>query len=198
MEQIVRYFPGLSEASRAQLAQLGSLYAQWNARINVVSRADIGSLYEHHVLHSLAIAKAVSLSGRVLDLGTGGGFPGIPLAILLPQVRFVLIDGTGKKVRVAKAVAEAVGLTNVVCLHRRAEELRGERFDAVVTRGVAPLPELVRWARPLTTWLIALKGGDLGSELQALHGVRGIETWAVSDFFREPFFEEKQVVSVLL
>lgn len=198
MESILRYFPHLSERQRRQLAQLGGLYEEWNARINVISRADISCLYEHHVLHSLAIAKAVQLKGQVLDLGTGGGFPGIPLAIVLPEVNFTLIDGTGKKVRVAQEVAEAIGLTNVGCKHMRVEEMRGEHFDAVVTRGVAPMAELVKWVKPISTWLIALKGGDLTDELHALQHAKSIDTWPVSSVFCEPFFAEKQIVSVCL
>ena len=145
MEQILKYFPHLTEQQRQQLAALDALYRDWNAKINVISRKDIDNLYEHHVLHSMAIGKALRFkpATTVLDFGTGGGFPGIPLAILFPDVKFKLIDGTGKKIRVATEVAQAIGLNNVVAEHLRGEEEKG-KFDFVVTRAVMPLPDLVK------------------------------------------------------
>lgn len=199
---VSEFFSQLSPAQCESLGRLEGLYREWNQRINVVSRQDIDNLRVHHVLHSLSIVLAgLPLGQRVLDLGTGGGFPGIPLAIACPQVRFTLIDGTAKKVRVAQAVADALGLANVECRHQRVEEMRGERFDTVVTRGVAPLAQLVRWTRPLAPALIALKGGMAAAEELA---------WAVGAGHRcqatpvslllpdEPYFSEKTIIHVML
>ena len=174
MEVLLRYFPTLTDRQQEQFAALGSLYPEWNAKINVISRKDIDNLYEHHILHSLAIAKAVMFRAgtSVLDLGTGGGFPGIPLAILFPDSRFRLIDGTGKKIRVAAEIASAIGLTNVEAVQRRGEKER-ERFEFVVSRAVMPLPDLVRLVRKnisstqknaLPNGLLCLKGGNLEGE----------------------------------
>ena len=145
MEQILKYFPEISETQQRQFAALYDLYADWNAKINVISRKDIENLYEHHVLHSLAIAKAIRFrpGTKILDFGTGGGFPGIPLAILFPECSFKLIDGTGKKIRVATEVAKAIGLKNCFPTHLRGEEEKGA-YDFVVSRAVMPLPETVR------------------------------------------------------
>jgi 16S rRNA (guanine(527)-N(7))-methyltransferase GidB len=210
MDTIRKYFPALSEKQYAQIEQLMPLYQTWNAQINVVSRQDIDNLLERHILHSLAIAKVIQFKpgSHVLDLGTGGGFPGIPLAILFPETQFVLIDGTGKKIHVVQQVAEAVGLENVEALHVRGEELkRSGQFDFVVTRGVATLDKLLLWSQKffkkkhmhaLPNGLLALKGGDMHAEILMLPG-RGrdyAEVFPIRDFFREPFFEEKNVVYV--
>lgn len=202
MECMLNYFPNLTAEQSDRLGRMGDLYAQWNERINVISRRDIDNLYVHHILHALAIAKApLSLGDRVMDLGTGGGFPGLPLAIMYPTVQFTLIDGTAKKIRVAEAVAGALGLKNVVCRHQRAEELRGERFDCVVTRGVAPLPQLLRWTQPLAPRLIALKGGLAAKEetAQAEQAGHNCQTIPISQLFPdEPFFAEKFIIHITL
>lgn len=184
------------------LGRLEGLYRQWNQRINVISRQDIDNLYVHHVLHSLTIAlSGLPLGARVLDLGTGGGFPGIPLAIVCPQVHFTLIDGTAKKVRVAQAVADALGLANVACRHQRAEQISGERFDTVVTRGVASLMQLIRWASPLAPSLIALKGGK-AAETEVAQAVRAghcCQVMPVSQLLPdEPYFAEKTIIHVTI
>jgi 16S rRNA (guanine527-N7)-methyltransferase len=210
MELIRRYFPELSEAQQARFDRLEALYTEWNARINVISRQDIENLAERHVLHSLAIARAFTFQpgAQVLDLGTGGGFPGIPLAIYFPEVQFNLIDGTGKKIQVVREVAAALELGNVVAEQARAEELRGiGAFDFVVTRGVAPLDKLLLWSQRLLrrrqlhaypNGLIALKGGKLDAEIAALpgHGRDYTEVFAIHQWFDRPFFEEKFVVYV--
>jgi 16S rRNA (guanine527-N7)-methyltransferase len=151
LEIVLQYFADFSPAQLRQLAALEDLYKEWNAQINVISRKDIDSLYEKHVLHSLAIAAAFDFppGGEIIDIGTGGGFPGIPLAIFYPQTRFHLVDSIGKKIKVVEAVAAAVGLTNITTQHGRAEEIKNRRFDAAVSRAVAPLKELWTWARPL-------------------------------------------------
>lgn len=199
MERIRHYFPLLTDGQMAALGRLGELYAYWNARINVISRADISHLYEHHVLHSLSLAKVFTPSPgqRVLDLGSGGGFPGIPLAIVWPQAQFTLIDGTRKKITVAQTVAKELGLTNAECRAQRAEQLRGETFDLVVTRGVATLPQLVKWAQPLAPRLLALKGGNVEEEI--IHSGRErlrVEVKAISQWFGEPWFQEKKIIDV--
>lgn len=202
MEQILNYFPDLSDSQRQQLAALDALYRDWNAKINVISRRDIDNLYEHHVLHSLAIAKAVHFrpGTTVLDFGTGGGFPGIPLAILFPETRFTLIDGTAKKIRVATEVAAAIGLHNVTALHRRGEEERG-KYDFVVSRAVMPLPDLVKIVRKnisktqhnaLPNGIIVLKGGDVQAETHPFKNI--IELTDISQWFREEWFKEKHVI----
>ena len=184
MQLITTYFPDLTARQLEQYAALDALYHEWNAKINVISRKDIDNLYEHHVLHSLAIAEVIRFrpGSRVMDLGTGGGFPGIPLAIMFPDVHFHLIDSTGKKIRVCDAVVEATGLTNVSTQHGRAEEVRfAEKFDFVVSRAVMPLADLVRIARPhisrtmrnaLPNGVIALKGGELEHEAAAVGGTK--------------------------
>ncbi|MEG1543989.1 MAG: 16S rRNA (guanine(527)-N(7))-methyltransferase RsmG [Tannerellaceae bacterium] len=196
------YFPELSETQTAQFAALYDLYADWNAKINVISRKDIGNLYLHHVIHSLGIVKMLNFKegSAVMDLGTGGGFPGIPLAILFPNVQFHLVDSIGKKIKVGQAVAEAIGLSNVTFRHCRAEEEK-QKFDFVVSRAVMPLADLVKIIRKniskvqqnaLPNGLICLKGGELEHEIlpfrnQAL-------SLNLSSYFNEEYFETKQVV----
>ena len=203
---IFKYFPNLTEKQRAQVEQLEALYRDWNAKINVISRKDIDNLYEHHVLHSLGIARIIRFKPgtRVLDIGTGGGFPGIPLAILFPETEFKLIDSIGKKVKVAQAVAEAIGLENVVCEHRNVVEERA-RYDYVVSRAVMTAPELVKLIskkvhheqhNALPNGLLCLKGGDLEEELRPF-GSR-CDQWDLSQFFEEPFFETKKAIYITL
>ncbi len=202
MELITKYFPHLSERQQSQFRQLDELYRDWNAKINVISRKDIDNLYEHHVLHSLAIAEYVSFrpGTRVMDLGTGGGFPGIPLAILFPEVHFHLVDSTKKKILVCTEVARALDLQNVTTRWCRAEEERN-KFDYVVSRAVMPLEDLVKICRKnvstemknaLPNGLICLKGGELAGETYPLRHVA--EVVAVSDYFSELYFETKKIV----
>ena len=202
MNEILKYFPDLTERQQAQMAALYDLYADWNQKINVISRKDIEHLYEHHVLHSLAIARFVKWKEgtKVLDFGTGGGFPGIPLAIALPHCRFRLIDGTGKKIRVAQEVIKATGLTNCEAVHRRGEEERGH-YDFVVSRAVMPLPDLVKIVRKnmakesrnaLPNGILCLKGGNLEGELQPFRKI--VDTAELSQWFSEEWFKEKNVI----
>ncbi|MBO6188026.1 MAG: 16S rRNA (guanine(527)-N(7))-methyltransferase RsmG [Prevotella sp.] len=202
MEQILKYFPQLTEKQRQQLQQLDALYHDWNQKINVISRKDIDNLYEHHVLHSMAIAKMVNFRDgtRILDFGTGGGFPGIPLAILFPECQFKLIDGTGKKIRVAQEVVTAIGLKNCQPQHLRGEDERGH-YDFVVSRAVMPLPDLERIVRKniakqqhnaLPNGILCLKGGDLQAELQPFRHI--VETVELSQWFSEPWFKEKNII----
>lgn len=206
MELITKYFPSLTDRQRQCFEQLGPLYREWNDKINVVSRKDIEQLYEHHVLHSLSIAKVLSFKpgAHVLDLGTGGGFPGIPLAILFPETQFLLIDGTRKKISVVQEVAQSLELHNVTAQHLRAEELKG-KFDFVLSRGVAPLDQLAQWSfrliaekqrHALPNGILALKGGNLRTEIKALPKGTYSELFAISDYFDEPFFHEKYIVYV--
>jgi 16S rRNA m(7)G-527 methyltransferase (EC 2.1.1.-) len=202
MQDILKYFPHLTPRQTEQFAALDGLYRDWNAKINVISRKDIDNLYLHHVLHSLAIARAISFKPgtRILDFGTGGGFPGIPLAILFPECSFRLIDGTGKKIKVATEVAQAIGLQNVEALHRRGEEEK-DRFDFVVSRAVMPLPDLVKIVRKnilrqshnaLPNGLIVLKGGNLTNELKPFGKL--VEVTPITTLFQEEWFDDKQVV----
>ncbi|MCB0644341.1 MAG: 16S rRNA (guanine(527)-N(7))-methyltransferase RsmG, partial [Phaeodactylibacter sp.] len=179
MEIIHKYFTDFTDTQVQQLSQLQALYAEWNAKINVISRKDIENLYERHVLHSLILSNVIHFKkgAKILDLGTGGGFPGIPLAILFPDAQFTLIHGTGKKIQVVKEVVAALGLKNVTARQQRAEELKGERFDFVISRAVAKLAQLMIWARPLLSrkhkhsipnGLIVLKGGSIREEIREM------------------------------
>ena len=201
-ELILKYFPELTEEQQRQFDMLDALYRDWNAKINVISRKDIDQLYEHHVLHSLAIAKTIRFrpGTQILDFGTGGGFPGIPLAILFPDCRFKLIDGTGKKIRVAQEVSDAIGLKNCHPEHLRGEDEKG-KYDFVVSRAVMPLPDLVKIVRKniaktqqnaLPNGIICLKGGDLQAEIRPFHKI--VETTDISTFFKEEWFKEKHVI----
>lgn len=207
---IRKYFPDLTTRQQEQMEALDELYHDWNAKINVISRKDIDQLYEHHVLHSLAIAKAIHFrpGTRILDFGTGGGFPGIPLAILFPDCEFKLIDGTGKKIRVAQEISQAIGLTNCLPEHLRGEDEKG-LFHFVVSRAVMPLPDLVKIVRKniirqqrggkndsvanaLPNGILCLKGGDLQAETQPFRNL--IETTDISTFFQEEWFKGKNVI----
>ncbi len=202
MEKILKYFPNLTPKQKEQFARLKELYTEWNSKINVISRKDIDNIYEHHVLHSLAIAKAVRFQPetKILDFGTGGGFPGIPLAIMFPECKFTLIDGTGKKILVATEVAKAIGLTNVTALHKRGEEEKGV-YDFIVSRAVMPLPDLMKIVRKNISrtqrnaslnGVFVLKGGNLEGELQPFR--HKVESQEISLWFEEEWFKEKYVI----
>jgi len=201
---VFKYFPDLTAKQRSQIEQLPELYNLWNSQINVISRKDIDLLYERHVLHSLGIAQIMSFlpDESVLDVGTGGGFPGIPLAILFPQTRFHLVDSIGKKIKVVQEVAKALGLTNVKASHLRAEQL-GEKFDFVVSRAVTQLKDFYPWVRgkfnkdsknTLLNGILYLKGGDLEQEIKE-SGLK-VQQYHLKDYFTEEFFETKQVIYV--
>lgn len=201
MDCIRKYFT-LTDTQEQQFAALGVLYPDWNAKINVISRKDIDNLYEHHILHSLGIAKLIRFQPgtKVLDLGTGGGFPGIPLAILFPDVEFKLIDSIGKKIRVAQEIATSIGLKNVVCQQLRAEEEKGQ-YDFVVSRAVMPLGDLrklvmknisKRQQNAMPNGLICLKGGELQAEIAPFRNTA--ESQDLSNYFEEEFFKTKKVV----
>lgn len=201
MEAILKYFKLTAEQQR-QVEMLEALYREWNAKINVISRKDIDNLYEHHVLHSMAIAKLIQFTPgtRILDFGTGGGFPGIPLAILFPDCDFKLIDGTGKKIRVAQEVCQAVGLKNCHPTQLRGEEEKG-KYDFVVSRAVMPLPDLVKIVRKnmaakqhnaLPNGIICLKGGHLEEETRPFRNI--VEINPISQFFEEEWFKEKNII----
>ena len=202
MEIVRRYYPALSELQIRQFAALHDLYMDWNAKINVISRKDIDNLYEHHVLHSLGIAKFIRFkpSSRVLDVGTGGGFPGIPLAILFPETSFFLIDSIGKKINVAQVVIDFIGLTNARTKHCRIEE-EPATFDFAVSRAVMPLPDLVKSVRKniskesfnaIPNGLICLKGGELHQEISSFS--KQIISVELSDYFKEPYFKTKKII----
>jgi 16S rRNA (guanine527-N7)-methyltransferase len=202
MEIIDKYFPELTGQQHDQLAALQALYADWNEKINVISRKDINNLYEHHVLHSMAIGKFIHFrpETEILDFGTGGGFPGIPLAILFPECGFKLIDGTGKKIRVAKEVCNAIGLKNCMPEHLRGEDEKG-KYEFVVSRAVMPLPDLLKIVRKnvsktqrnaMPNGIISLKGGNLESEIQSFRKI--VETADLSQWFEEEWFKEKHCV----
>ena len=200
IDLISHYFPGLSQVQLHQLDQLLPLYKDWNEKINVISRKDIDHLYERHVLHSLGIAKVISFpdGAEVIDVGTGGGFPGIPLAILFPKVKFHLVDSIGKKIKVVNEIAVALGLKNVSAEQNRVETIH-QKFDFAVSRAVAPLSEMMKWLRPLVrkggaNGFLFLKGGELTEEIsQSKERVKLVD---LKDFFSEEFFGEKKVLYV--
>lgn len=200
VELIQKYFPNLTENQIEQFTKLDELYKEWNEKINVISRKDMDSLYEKHILHSLGIAKVMEFSPntKVLDIGTGGGFPGIPLAILFPEVHFTLVDSIGKKITVVKEVSEGIGLKNITAIHSRAEDIKGQ-FHFVVSRAVTQMPVFLRWLRgkfekqqfnPKHNGVLYLKGGDLAEELAGLKS----ELFNLQDYFESEFFETKKVV----
>lgn len=204
MEEILKYFTDLTDKQKQQFAALFDLYKDWNEKINVISRKDIDNLYLHHVLHSLAIAKAVSFrpGTRILDFGTGGGFPGIPLAILFPETQFKMIDGTGKKIRVVNEVATAIGLENVEAVHLRGEEEKG-KYNFVVSRAVMPLPDLMKIVKKnvgkeqrnsLPNGVICLKGGNVEGEMRPFKKIA--EATEITNWFDEDWFKEKFVIYV--
>lgn len=197
---ILKYFPELSDLQKEQFARLETVYREWNEKINVISRKDMDSLYEKHILHSLGIAKVMAFEPgtKVLDVGTGGGFPGIPLAILFPEAHFTLVDSIGKKITVVKAVSEEIGLQNIEAVHGRAEQLK-QKFHFVVSRAVTQMPEFLRWMKgkfekeqfnSRHNGVLYLKGGDLAEELAGLR----CEIFQLKHFFEEEFFETKKVV----
>ncbi|SMP32640.1 16S rRNA (guanine(527)-N(7))-methyltransferase RsmG [Chryseobacterium profundimaris] len=199
---LLKYFPDLTEKQIEQFGKLEDLYHEWNEKINVISRKDMESLYEKHILHSLGIAKVMEFAPgtKVLDIGTGGGFPGIPLAILFPETEFTLIDSIGKKITVVQAVAEGVGVNNVNAIHGRAEKLK-EKFHFVVSRAVTQMPEFLKWLKgkfekeqfnPKHNGILYLKGGDLAEELAGIK----CEIFNLKNYFDEEFFDTKKVVYV--
>jgi 16S rRNA (guanine527-N7)-methyltransferase len=213
MEIILKYFSGFTPQQTDRFKQLETLYKDWNSRINVISRKDIDALFEKHVLHSLAIAAVFDFppGSEIIDIGTGGGFPGIPLAIYFPKVQFHLVDSVGKKIKVVNEVASALALKNVSTHHGRAEEIKDRKFDFAVSRAVAPLIDLWKWSKPLLRkrkapadegnktstskpGLICLKGGDLSTEI-AESGLRPY-TWDIGSMFNEPFFYEKYILYI--
>ena len=202
MDSIIKYFPAITDEQRHQYEQLFELYKDWNSKINVISRKDIDNLYEHHVLHSLAIAKALRFKDgtKIMDFGCGGGFPGIPLAIMFPECQFKLIDGTGKKIRVCQEIASAIGLKNVVAEHLRGEDEKG-KFDFIVSRAVMPLPDMVKIVRKnvskeqhtaMPNGIFCLKGGNLQSEIHPFKNI--VEQTDLSSFFNEEWFKEKHLI----
>ena len=201
MDEILKYFPNLTDDQRAKFQALDALYRDWNSKINVISRKDIDNLYTHHILHSLAIAKFISFTpgSCVMDLGTGGGFPGIPLAIMFPEVRFTLLDSIGKKIRVSSAVAGSLGLENVVTVNARVESLP-ERYDFIVSRAVAPLSDLYGWVKGrFSRSLICLKGGEVEAEAESCIARYHISpnrfTFCdIPMWYSEPWFEGKKLV----
>lgn len=208
MEIILKYFSAFTSLQLEQFKALENLYKEWNSKINVISRKDISSLYEKHVLHSLSIAAVFEFEAgtEVIDIGTGGGFPGVPLAIFFPEVKFHLVDSIAKKIKVVEAVAESIGLKNITTQHIRAEEIKNRKFDFVVSRAVAPLKELWKWSKPLLknkaqgtnnkqqAGLICLKGGDLAKEIQESGTKPGIIE--IFRIFPEEYFREKFLLYV--
>ena len=202
MEEILKYFPSITDKQKEQFAALYDLYFDWNNKINVISRKDIENLYLHHVLHSLAIAKVIQFrpGTRVMDFGCGGGFPGIPLAIMFPETQFHLVDSIGKKIRVATEIASAIGLTNVTATHSRVQEIK-DKYNFVVSRAVMQLPELIKICRKnigkeqlnsLPNGVICLKGGNIEGETQPFKKL--VESTDLSSFFTEDYFKDKKVV----
>ncbi len=207
MNEILKYFPNLTLEQQNQFAALLPLYTEWNEKINVVSRKDIDNLNLHHVLHSLAVAKIMGFKdgSHILDLGTGGGFPGIPLAILYPSVNFLLVDSTAKKIRVVQEITTALGLKNVEAQHIRVEDIKGVQFDFVVTRAVSSLDQLFRWSRRLIknkhinilpNGILALKGGNIREEIKALGKGQYVDVTPISKIFEEDYFQEKVVAYI--
>lgn len=207
MELIQKYFGDFSPRQIEQLAALKDLYAEWNTKINVISRKDMDNFYEHHVLHSLAIAAKFEFTKgmQVMDLGCGGGFPGIPLAIMFPEANFHLVDSINKKLKVVAEISAAIGLNNLTTQHSRAEEIKNRKFDTVISRAVAPLKDLWHWSKPLIqknkialagvpNGLICLKGGDLTQEIFE-SGCKP-QVWEIEKIFREKFFAEKYLLYV--
>ena len=206
MDKILNYFPELTDIQKNQFKSLYNLYIEWNEKINVISRKDIENLYEHHVLHSLAIAQVINFKplSEILDVGTGGGFPGVPLAILFPACRFTLIDSIGKKIRVANEISNAIGLQNIVLKHERIQEEKA-KFDFIVSRAVMPLEDLVKLVtknvqktqkNALPNGLICLKGGELHHEILPYKNIAS--SYDINDFFKEEYFNTKKVVYVPL
>jgi 16S rRNA (guanine527-N7)-methyltransferase len=213
MDILLKYFSDFTPRQVEQFKALEGLYKEWNAKINVISRKDIDSLYEKHVLHSLSIAAVFDFPAglEIIDIGTGGGFPGVPLAIFFPEVKFHLVDSIGKKLKIVEAVKEAIGLTNLTTQHSRAEDIKIRKFDFAVSRAVAPLKDLLRWSRPLLksaqftvqeaqgdkvykSGLVCLKGGDLGQEISE-SGARP-KMVEISTLFKEEYFNEKYLLYV--
>lgn len=206
MDILLKYFSDFTPVQLEQLRLLEPLYKDWNSKINVISRKDIDQLYLHHVLHSLSIAAHINFrkNSKILDLGTGGGFPGLPLAIFFPEVQFHLIDARNKKIMVVNEIVKALQLKNVTAVHQRVEDVK-EKFDFVVTRAVAPLEDLVRWCRPLIhtedknaipNGIFALKGGNLKKEYKTVAKSVYIEETAISNYFKDPYFQEKYLVYI--
>jgi len=206
MELILKYFPDLTSDQLDKFRQIESIYLDWNSKINVISRKDMDHFYEHHVLHSLGIAKVQAFmpGAQVMDVGTGGGFPGIPLAIMFPQTEFLLVDSIGKKIKVVQEVAKEISLTNIKAIQSRAEEVK-PKFDFIVSRAVTVLPDFIKWVEnnikkenrhDLKNGILYLKGGDLHSELSPLN--KNYMIYNLNNYFDEAFFETKKVVHVAL
>jgi 16S rRNA (guanine527-N7)-methyltransferase len=206
MDLITKYFPDLSNEQLDKFRQLEELYIEWNSKINVISRKDMEHFYERHVLHSLGIAKVIQFTpgAQVLDVGTGGGFPGIPLAVVFPETKFLLVDSIGKKIKVVQEVADSAGIKNIEAIKARAEEVKG-KFDFVVSRAVTTLPDFIKWVEDkikresrntMQNGILYLKGGDLDVELAPVKNK--CQVYNLSDYFEEEFFETKKVVHVSL
>ena len=203
MEEILKYFPNLSEKQIFQFSKLGELYSEWNDKVNIISRKDIDNLYVRHVLHSLSVAKFIQFKdqSKVLDVGTGGGFPGLPLAILFPKVNFLLVDSIQKKIKVVKSVSNQIGLQNLIADHERAERVEGS-FDFIISRAVAEMKILISWVNnnlsdvhinSIKNGILCLKGGDLSNELS---GIKNLQEIILTDYFEEEFFRQKKLVYI--